>query len=48
MRWSPIRGSYARQERAKNGAWSTARFVLTLVILAWALRSFVFAPFSIP
>jgi signal peptidase I len=47
MRWSPIRGSYAREERA-NGAWSTARFVLTLVILAWALRSFAFAPFSIP
>jgi signal peptidase I len=48
MRWSPIRGSYARKERAKDGAWSTARFVLALVILAWALRSFVFAPFSIP
>jgi signal peptidase I len=49
MRWSPVRrGSYARKERAKNGAWSTARFILTLVILAWALRSFVFAPFSIP
>jgi signal peptidase I len=46
---SPIRrGSYARQERTKDGAWSTARFVLTLVILAWALRTFVFAPFSIP
>jgi signal peptidase I len=49
MRWSPVRrGSYARKERAKNGAWSTARFILTLVILACALRSFVFAPFSIP
>jgi signal peptidase I len=49
MRWPPLRrGSYARKERPKNGAWSTARFILTLVILAWALRSFVFAPFSIP
>ncbi len=49
MRWSPVRrGSYVRKERAKNGAWSTARFILTLVVLAWALRSFVFAPFSIP
>jgi signal peptidase I len=49
MRWSPIRrGSYARKESATNGAWSTTRFIITLVILAWALRSFVFAPFSIP
>src|SRR4051794_14846983 len=48
MRWSPVRrGSYARKERA-DGAWSTVRFVPMLVILAWALRSFVFAPFSIP
>src|SRR5205823_12827370 len=30
---------------AKQSAWSTARFVLTLVILAWAVRSFVVAPF---
>jgi signal peptidase I len=49
MRWSPIRpGSKARGEHSKHGAWSTARFILTLVILAWALRSLVFAPFSIP
>ena len=34
--------------RAKDGAWSIARFILTLAILAWALRSFVAAPFSIP
>jgi signal peptidase I len=32
----------------KESAWSTARFVLTLMILAWAIRSFVAAPFSIP
>src|SRR5438132_10388042 len=48
MRWSPIRGSYDRKERTKDGAWSTARFILTVVILAWALRSFIAAPFSIP
>jgi signal peptidase I len=32
-----------REER-----WSLARFILGLVVLAWALRSFIFAPFSIP
>jgi signal peptidase I len=50
MRLSPIRrGSYAPpREHANGGGWSTARFILTLVIFAWALRSFVFAPFSIP
>jgi signal peptidase I len=53
MRLFPIRrGSYATpeapRERTNGGAWSTARFILTLVIVAWALRSFVFAPFSIP
>src|SRR5512141_2192344 len=53
MRWSPIRrGSYATanapDQRAKQGAWSTARFILTLAVLAWALRSLIFAPFSIP
>lgn len=34
--------------RSRDGAWSTARFLLTLAILAWALRSLVIAPFSIP
>src|SRR5947209_7745038 len=33
---------------ARQGAWSTARFILVLVLFAWALRSFVVAPFSIP
>jgi signal peptidase I len=37
-----------REERPKDSGWSTARFVLTLVLLAWALRSFIVAPFSIP
>jgi signal peptidase I len=37
-------GSIAEQD----GGWSLVRFILTLVILAWAVRSFVVAPFSIP
>jgi signal peptidase I len=53
MRWSPIRrGSYAAPNNPHDGArrsgWSSARFILTLAILAWALRSLVLAPFSIP
>src|SRR5881275_2570879 len=46
MRWSPIQTAPGR--RRKDSAWSTARFVLVLVALAWAIRSFVAAPFSIP
>ena len=39
----------ARPKRAeKESVSSLVRFVLTLVLLAWAVRSFVFAPFSIP
>lgn len=43
------RGSYrtAAPEK-KETVRSTARFILTLVILAWALRNFVFQPFYIP
>src|SRR4051794_36543619 len=37
-----------RRERGRESAWSLARFLLTLAILAWALRSFIAAPFSIP
>lgn len=36
------------KERRREDAWSTARFVLLLAIIAWAFRSFVAAPFSIP
>jgi len=32
----------------RESAGSTVRFILTLVLLAWAIRSFVVAPFSIP
>lgn len=40
-----------RSDAAGSGgesAWSVLRFIVTLAILAWALRSFVVAPFSIP
>jgi signal peptidase I len=40
-----------RSDAASSGgesAWSLLRFILTLALLAWALRSFVVAPFSIP
>jgi signal peptidase I len=36
-----------KKEERESG-WSLARFILTLVILAWAIRSLIVAPFSIP
>ena len=47
MRWSPIRRE-ASKEKSGDSAWSLARFILIVLALAWAFRSFVFAPFSIP
>jgi signal peptidase I len=42
----------SRRRTAKQAnpesAWSLARFLLSVVILTWALRSFVLQPFSIP
>jgi signal peptidase I len=32
----------------KESLWVFARFILIVVVLAWALRSFIVAPFSIP
>ena len=52
MRWPTFRR--AEPVQAPDGAkpteerWSSARFLLTLAILAWAVRSLVLAPFSIP
>ena len=53
-----MRSPFARRRRSGTvdvpddgsgeSAWSLARFFLTLAILAWAVRSFVVAPFSIP
>jgi signal peptidase I len=34
--------------RPKESLWSFGRFILIVVIVAWALRSFIVAPFSIP
>jgi signal peptidase I len=46
----PSRSSRKRKAKAakEESAWSVARFLLTLAILAWAVRSFIFQPFSIP
>ena len=38
----------AEKPRKREDRWSLVRFILGLALLAWALRSFVFAPFSIP
>jgi signal peptidase I len=47
MRSQLSRRGSAKHEKPES-AWSLARFLLTLVILAWALRSFIVQPFSIP
>ena len=36
------------QRRSRESGWSTFRFILGLALLAWAVRSFIVAPFSIP
>src|SRR3954449_714221 len=38
----------ATAEKPKETAGGLARFILTLVVLAWALRSLIVAPFYIP
>src|SRR5215207_9654358 len=53
MRW-PFSRSGAEatadppKEKENESAWSTARFILLLVLLAWAIRSLIVAPFNIP
>ena len=42
------RTDYADRETPKNDRGSTVRFLLILALIAWAFRSFVFTPFSIP
>ena len=44
---SPSSRRPAKQEKPES-AWSLARFFIGLVIFTWALRSFIFQPFSIP
>jgi signal peptidase I len=36
------------RERPRESAWGHARFILLLALIAWAFRSFVAAPFTIP
>ena len=53
MRWPSFRrGRHDAAETPdsppREDAWSLTRFILTLAVLAWALRSFIIAPFSIP
>lgn len=43
---SPRRRS-AKSAKQESG-WSFARFLVTLIVLAWALRSFIVQPFDIP
>ena len=45
---SEAQDSAAEPRSKREGPGSLIRFILTLVVLAWALRCFVFAPFSIP
>src|SRR3954468_20864954 len=47
MRSSPPRRGSPKPDKPES-AWSLARFFLTLVIVAWALRSLVIQPFNIP
>jgi signal peptidase I len=47
MSSSPPRRGSDKPDKPESG-WSLARFFLTLVIVAWALRSLVIQPFNIP
>ena len=47
MRFRSARRSPAKPE-SEESAWSLARFFLVLLVFAWALRTFVVQPFSIP
>jgi signal peptidase I len=47
-RRDPPSAAAVAKAHPRSERWSTARFILSLVILAWALRSFVLAPFNIP
>jgi signal peptidase I len=53
MRWPAFRrGSPHSAEPPKEGSeespWSLARFIISIALLAWALRSFLITPFNIP
>ena len=44
----PVQADAAPSEQSRGGALGAARFILTLALMAWVLRSFIIAPFSIP
>ena len=44
----PSKSSRPAKQEKPESAWSLARFFLTLLLLAWALRSFIVQPFNIP
>jgi signal peptidase I len=48
LRRGPDKAAAHQDAEEREGAWGFARFILTLAILAWAFRSFIAAPFSIP
>ena len=53
MRWRLSRAgrhdvTESPTDKPKEERGSLTRFILTLIVLAWALRSFIIAPFSIP
>ncbi len=53
MQWpiSTVRPTGRRRsarERERESAWSLARFLLSLAVIAWAFRSFIAQPFYIP
>ncbi|MFL6751988.1 MAG: signal peptidase I [Sphingomicrobium sp.] len=52
MRWAftrrPPATAAADRDQAKGEGGGLLRFILTLVVVAWLLRSFIVAPFSIP
>jgi len=47
MRFRPV-NRHQPQTKEGDSAWSTLRFLVLLAIAAWALRSFIMAPFNIP
>jgi signal peptidase I len=47
MRLPSARRRPAKDDKPES-VWSLARFFLTLVVLTWALRSFIVQPFNIP
>ena len=40
--------SAGKPQHAEGSVWSLIRFIVTVIAIAWALRSFIIAPFSIP